>query len=150
MTFFPDQLEDPTISVEAHYDGPDVTVYVALSGTIQDLQKSFTSNPAMSENEILYYLATGQRQTQAQQSDPANLQTQMTDAALSALGAAAIGVVKGAVQSVLPLGDQPRCPHRGDGRRRTPASDAGTGPASITSRDGCTWAGSTTRRPTRS
>lgn len=102
VTFSPNQLDNPAIDVKAHYDGPDVTIRVALSGTIQDLHKSFTSTPSMSENEILYYLATGQRQNQPQQTDQQALQTQMGDAALSALGAAAIGVVKGAVQSVLP------------------------------------------------
>jgi autotransporter translocation and assembly factor TamB len=107
ITFYPGQLDEPSVDVKAHYNGPDVQVRVAITGTMADLRKEFTSTPAMTENEILYYLTTGNRQTQAQQADPVSLQTQMTDAALNALGAAAIGAVKGMVQDVLPAALNP-------------------------------------------
>jgi autotransporter translocation and assembly factor TamB len=101
VTFRSHQLEDPAVNVKAHYDGSDATVTVTITGSLQDPQKSFESNPPMSENEILSYLATGQRQS-TPQDDSASLQAQLADATISALGAAAMGVVQGAVRQILP------------------------------------------------
>ncbi len=102
LTFYPGQIDNPAVHVKAHYDGPDATVTVLITGTLQDPQKAFESNPPMSQDEIVEYLATGQRQTRAQQADPATLQAELADATISALGAAAIGVVQGAVRQILP------------------------------------------------
>jgi autotransporter translocation and assembly factor TamB len=102
ITFFPHELEDPTVLVKAHYDGSDATVTVSITGTLRDPQKAFESNPPMTETEILSYLATGQRQSPSQQQDSAALQAQLADATISALGAAALGVVQGAVRQILP------------------------------------------------
>lgn len=114
ITFFKHALQDPNVRLKAHYDGPDAKIMLSVNDSVQqliaradtkdsnNLKGLFTSNPPMEMSEILYYLTTGQRQTRPQQSDTANLQTQFADAAISALGASAIGAVQDLVQRVLP------------------------------------------------
>jgi hypothetical protein len=104
IVFAPDQpVSDPSLAIKAHSESDTQRVDVTLTGPVSNIQKRFDANPPMADDaEVYYFLATGQRQTRAQQSDPTSAQAQLADAGISALGSAAVGAVKDAVQSFLP------------------------------------------------
>jgi hypothetical protein len=96
-------VADPDLHLKAHMESGNQRVDVTLLGTAKNPQESFEANPPMADkNEILYFLATGQRQTRPQQGNSQELQGQLADAAISALGASAVGFVKDKLQSFLP------------------------------------------------
>jgi autotransporter translocation and assembly factor TamB len=84
VTLFPRQWNDPTLDVKAQYDAKGVVVTAAFTGTASNMVRNLTSKPEMDEAEILYFVATGQRQSRAQ-SDPFALNRETLDDTLLGL-----------------------------------------------------------------
>jgi len=96
-------MDNPALDVKAHYTGPDQTVVdVAIGGTAKEPVTRFTSNRIPDETEILYYLATNQRQTRAKSEAPPGLGDWAYGKGVSLLGSAVAGVAKGLLAKVLP------------------------------------------------
>lgn len=84
VTLFPRQWDNPTLDITAVSDAKNVVVTATFTGTVQNLVRNFTSKPEMDESEILYFVATGQRQRKAQ-SDPFTLGKETLDDTLVGL-----------------------------------------------------------------
>lgn len=103
VQFLPRNFKDPSLAIKAHFEGPDATVLVDISGNASDPKTNFSSNPPMDEAEIFLYMMTGKRQTRAQSGtvEP-GAGDYLADAGLAALGSTAASVMKGALKQVLP------------------------------------------------
>lgn len=99
--------DNPELNIKAHHEGGDGTIVrLDIGGTLDEPTQNFTAVPPdgaapMDENEILYYLATGQRQTRAQTAG-VDLGSGLASGGLSLLGSAAASVLTGALESITP------------------------------------------------
>lgn len=84
VTLFPRQWNDPTLDVTARHESKGVVVTATFTGTASNMVRNLTSKPEMDESEILYFVATGQRQSKAQ-SDPFALNRETLDDTLLGL-----------------------------------------------------------------
>jgi autotransporter translocation and assembly factor TamB len=84
LTLYPRQWANPTVDVTARHESKGVEVTATITGTMQEMVRNFAAKPEMDEAEILYFIATGQRQQRAQ-SDPFSVSRETLDDTLVGL-----------------------------------------------------------------
>jgi autotransporter translocation and assembly factor TamB len=84
VTLYPRQFLDPTLDISARHESRGVEVTAAFTGTASSPVRRLTARPEMDESEVLYFIATGQRQQRAQ-TDPFSLSQQSLDDTLVGL-----------------------------------------------------------------
>jgi translocation and assembly module TamB len=93
-------IADPELEVKALYENPQANVTITVSGTATDPKLDMTSNPAMDQDAIAFFLATGRIQGRATQSGGG---VDLSGAATSVLGSLLFGQVRKELASVLPV-----------------------------------------------
>jgi translocation and assembly module TamB len=93
-------IADPELEVKALYENPQANVTITVSGTATDPSLDMTSNPAMDQDAIAFFLATGRIQGRATQSGGG---VDLSGAATSVLGSLLFGQVRKELASVLPV-----------------------------------------------
>ena len=94
------ELEDPELEVKARFENPQANVTITISGTARDPQLQLSSSPAMDEDSIAFFLATGRIQGRATQSGGG---VDLSGAATSVLGSLLFGEVRKELANVLPV-----------------------------------------------
>ncbi len=93
-------LTDPELEVQARYVNPQATVLVLVTGTAKEPQIDLSSNPAMDQDAIAFFLATGRLQGRATQQGGG---VDLSNAATSALGGMLFGELRKQMADVLPV-----------------------------------------------
>ena len=94
------EIEDPELEVKARFENPKAVVTITVSGSAKDPQLEMTSNPAMDQDAIAFFLATGRIQGQATQSGGG---VDLSSAATSVLGGLLFGQIRKQLADVLPV-----------------------------------------------
>ena len=94
------EISDPELEIKALYENPQANVTITVSGTATDPQLDMSSNPAMDQDAIAFFLATGRIQGRATQSGGG---VDLSGAATSVLGSLLFGQVRKELASVLPV-----------------------------------------------
>jgi translocation and assembly module TamB len=93
-------IADPELEVQARYVNPQATVLVIVTGTAKDPQIDLSSNPAMDQDAIAFFLATGRLQGAATQQGGG---VDLSNAATSALGGMLFGELRKQMADVMPV-----------------------------------------------
>jgi translocation and assembly module TamB len=93
-------IADPELEVQARYLNPQATVLVIVTGTAKDPQIDLSSNPAMDQDAIAFFLATGRLQGRATQQGGG---VDLSNAATSALGGMLFGELRKQMADVMPV-----------------------------------------------
>ncbi|MBS2023109.1 MAG: translocation/assembly module TamB domain-containing protein, partial [Deltaproteobacteria bacterium] len=93
-------IADPELEIQARYENPQASVLVLISGTATAPQIDLSSTPAMDQDAIAFFLATGRIQGHATQQGGG---VDLTNAATSVLGAALFGQLRKNLNDVLPI-----------------------------------------------
>jgi translocation and assembly module TamB len=93
-------IADPELEVKALFENPQANVTISVTGSAQEPQLDMTSNPAMDQDAIAFFLATGRIQGRATQQGGG---VDLSGAATSVLGSLLFGQVRKELASVLPV-----------------------------------------------
>ena len=93
-------LSDPELEIKALYDNPQAKVTITVTGTAKDPQLDMSSNPAMDQDQIAFFLATGRIQGRATQQGGG---VDLSGAATSVVGGLLFGQVRKELADVLPV-----------------------------------------------
>ena len=93
-------IANPELDVKATYDSPKAVVTIVVSGTAQDPQIDLSSQPAMDQDAIAFFLATGRIEGRATQTGGG---VDLSAAATSVVGSLLFGEVRKTLQQVLPV-----------------------------------------------
>jgi len=93
-------ITNPELDVKATYDSPKAVVTIVVSGTAQDPQIDLSSQPAMDQDAIAFFLATGRIEGRATQTGGG---VDLSAAATSVVGSLLFGEVRKTLQQVLPV-----------------------------------------------
>jgi autotransporter translocation and assembly factor TamB len=93
-------IADPELEVQARYINPQATVLVIVTGTAKDPYIDLSSNPAMDQDAITFFLATGRLQGRATQQGGG---VDLSNAATSALGGVLFGELRKQMADVMPV-----------------------------------------------
>lgn len=93
-------VQDPELEIQARYENPQASVLVLVSGTAKDPQIDLSSSPAMDQDAIAFFLATGRLQGRATQQGGG---VDLSNAATSVLGAVLFGQLRKSLSDALPI-----------------------------------------------
>jgi translocation and assembly module TamB len=93
-------IADPELEVKAEFENPQATVTINVTGTAKEPDLQMTSNPAMDQDAIAFFLATGRMQARATQTGSG---VDLSSAATSVLGGLLFGQVRKSLANVLPV-----------------------------------------------
>ena len=93
-------ITDPELEVKARYEKSSTTVFINVSGTAKDPIIDLQSNPAMDQDAIAFFLATGRVQGRATQGGGG---VDLQGAASSVVGGLLFGAVRKELAAALPV-----------------------------------------------
>jgi translocation and assembly module TamB len=93
-------LANPELEIKALYDNPQAKVTITVTGTARDPHLDMSSNPAMDQDQIAFFLATGRLQGRATQQGGG---VDLSGAATSLVGSLLFGQVRKDLANVLPV-----------------------------------------------
>ena len=93
-------LADPELDIRARFESAKATVNIVISGSAKEPQVDLTSNPAMDQDAIAFFLATGRIEGRATQNGGG---VDLSGAASSVLGSLLFGQLRKTLASVLPV-----------------------------------------------
>lgn len=94
------EVQDPELEIQARYENAQASVLVLVSGTAKDPQLDLSSSPAMDQDAIAFFLATGRLQGRATQQGGG---VDLSNAATSVLGAMLFGQLRKSLSDALPI-----------------------------------------------
>jgi len=93
-------IADPELEIKALYDNPQAAVTITVTGTARTPQLDLSSNQAMDQDQIAFFLATGRIQGRATQQGGG---VDLSGAATSVVGSLLFGQVRKEMADVLPV-----------------------------------------------
>jgi translocation and assembly module TamB len=93
-------IADPELEIKALYDNPQAAVTITVTGTARAPQLDLSSTPAMDQDQIAFFLATGRIQGRATQQGGG---VDLSGAATSVVGSLLFGQVRKEMADVLPV-----------------------------------------------
>jgi translocation and assembly module TamB len=93
-------IADPELDIKAVFDNAQAKVTINITGTAKNPQLEMSSSPAMDQDQIAFFLATGRVQGQATQQGGG---VDLSGAATSVVGSLLFGQVRKELADVLPV-----------------------------------------------